>query len=365
MPTSAWQSLCKTARADFVRDGFCVVEPCLSPDALRAFRAECSALSRGVDLDETECVVDLWAAQEMQDNHPARVDSAEYRQLRARIVARAMPSLDAGRAGEADVAGEDRAVVERTIMGQLASLASEAFSAVGENADSGELTDGIAEAELGDHTQGRRGCSHTSLFNEHYVVKPADSSTEFGWHTDQNEQLQMCLNQPSLPYVSIWLPLCDTEDENGTLEILPRCAPQPPANADKSHIFFRSLVSQDGSHSSLEKTEEHTIHSVGENAPTVNERESGKTCRRIRVLAGGAVIFASDIWHRSGPNRSSEPRQVFYAQYTHGVLRSDGTLGPSPASRTGSTQNEDEGVARKSSRLAGPLSFAVPTKGVE
>jgi hypothetical protein len=96
-----------------------------------------------------------------------------------------------------------------------------------------------------------------------------------------------------------------------------------------------------------------------------NNSSGDAACECVRVRAGGAVLFASDIWHRSGPNRSSKPRQVFYAQYTCGILRSDGSSLGLYASSTGGRgsehENECEGSsARKSRRLAGPLAFAVP-----
>ena len=114
------------------------------------------------------------------------------------------------------------------------------------------------------------------------------------------------------------------------------------------------------------------------------------------------MLFASDVWHRSGANRSSTARQVFYAQYSCGVLRSDGTLGcphlasistnnsesraaeggdkqvsgkrgregcdcDNAASQRAGCGSEDAGVKAagvastvKNRRLAGPLSFAVP-----
>ena len=36
----------------------------------------------------------------------------------------------------------------------------------------------------------------------------------------------------------------------------------------------------------------------------------------LHVPAGSACVFASDLWHASGCNRSAAPRRVFYAQYS-------------------------------------------------
>lgn len=373
-------------RRRFAVDGFCVIDPCVGKQELEAFKTECTALSRGVDLDETDCVVDLWAAQALDDHHPARVDPAVYKRLRSRVVA----------ASQSSTVSEGSIVVS-TIFGQLASLAAQAFSSIVHG-----HVDGTEETGL----QDKAAELDTRLFNEHYVVKPAESSMVFGWHTDKNEQLQMCLNQPALPYISVWLPLCNTADDNGTLEILPRSAPQPPRDADKSHPFFLSLVSEvegctQGLIENRDKVGAKGDHNISRAllpsadsataavcAPSTTDEGTGNEksiavhvpviCKRIQVRAGGAVLFASDIWHRSGKNRSTAPRQVFYAQFTCGVLRSDGTLGPSyrapglPQEQhhqhqpgVGSNGDGDDvsegGPTRKCRRLSGPLAFAVPT----
>ena len=371
------------AQQAFCRDGFVVIDACLAPDVLRALEAECRALSHGVDLDETDCVVDLWAPQALGDHHPARTDPAEYRALRARAVARAAAAVAASKGGATDDAGPglDGDAVSRVIFGEFASLATQAFRAILQ--ESAASDDGAQAATL-----------DTRLFNEHYVVKPAESAIEFGWHTDENEQLQMCLNKPGLPYVSLWVPLCDAGEENGTLEILPRSAPQPPPGADKSHPFFQAMP-------------EAAV--MGPGAGGADDEGSSLRAQRLTMRAGGAVLFASDVWHRSGANRSSTARQVFYAQYSCGVLRSDGTLGcphrasiPASESRVADSSDgggdehvggkrgredrdcaeaagqrasyisENAGVkaagvasAVKNRRLTGPLSFAVPATCVD
>lgn len=39
------------------------------------------------------------------------------------------------------------------------------------------------------------------LFNEQFVVKPPRSAARFAWHTDEQEQLGMCLRPPDAPYL--------------------------------------------------------------------------------------------------------------------------------------------------------------------
>ena len=376
MPTKwcSQQKLSSEAQRRFSSDGFCVIDPCVGPDVLKAFKSECETLSCSVDLDDTDCVVDLWAPQALDDNHPARVDPDVYKRLRAHIVASAMADSMTGTASQSNITSDNQVV--ETVLGQLASLAAQALSVIVQAPakdarkvdDSAhrlvDTKDGISATEI-----------DIRLFNEHYVVKPAESLIEFGWHTDQNEQLQMCVRQPTFPYVSLWLPLCDTDEENGTLEILPRSAPQPPPDADKSHPFFHSLMFQaeNCKHGNSVQEAARRVADVAcqtQCAAQVgvageNMSSGDAACECVRVRAGGAVLFASDIWHRSGPNRSSQPRQVFYAQYTCGILRSDGSLlGPYAlitGGRGSDDENECEGSsARKSRRLAGPLAFAVP-----
>jgi hypothetical protein len=66
--------------AQYVTDGYCIIRRCVGAAAVAALRRECAALLHGggggggsgggpVDLDETDCVVDLWAVEPV---HAAR-----------------------------------------------------------------------------------------------------------------------------------------------------------------------------------------------------------------------------------------------------------------------------------------------------
>jgi hypothetical protein len=292
----------------------------------------------------------------VDDSHPARSNLEAYRRERTAMVEAACASVQAS--DEGHVRRADRDVVLDTIVGPLADIAAQAFSAIR------PLRPSIGESASSDGDVLEECRAAVRLFNEHYVVKPGSTGVEFGWHTDENEQLSMCMNRPDLPYVSLWIPLCDTTEANGTLELLPRGQPQPPTGANKLHPFFTKLASE------VEEPpcEEEEVYSQSGSPKESKEAEVGggsssadagaPICRKVRVRAGGAVLFSSDVWHRSGPNRSDAPRPVFYAQYTCGVLRSDGSLGAQHGLREG----KDAG-AHKSRRLAGPLAFAVPCRG--
>jgi len=76
------QKLSSEAQRRFSSDGFCVIDPCVGPDVLKAFKSECEALSCSVDLDDTDCVVYLWAPQALLDNHPARKEGKKQKRKR-------------------------------------------------------------------------------------------------------------------------------------------------------------------------------------------------------------------------------------------------------------------------------------------
>ena len=71
------------------------------------------------------------------------------------------------------------------------------------------------------------------LFNEHFVLKPAQRAGPFAWHTDGAHQLEALLalgDAAAAPeYVSVWCALDDITEANGPLVLLPRDAPQPTA----------------------------------------------------------------------------------------------------------------------------------------
>jgi ectoine hydroxylase-related dioxygenase (phytanoyl-CoA dioxygenase family) len=98
--------------------------------------------------------------------------------------------------------------------------------------------------------------------------------------------------------VTVWLPLVDTDEQNGALLIVPR-----------SHT--RGLV-------------EHESASVN---PALREAGgNGETRKLIPLAAGEGVAFSGLLLHASGPNRSGRERPAMYARYCepHTKMLSEG-----------------------------------------
>ncbi|CBJ32530.1 conserved unknown protein [Ectocarpus siliculosus] len=96
----------------------------------------------------------------------------------------------------------------------------------------------------------------------------------------------MCVFAPGARppvYVSVWLALDDCDAVNGCLEVYPQARDQ---------------------------TRQQT--------PS-EEDDACVVC--LPAKAGDAVVFLSNLWHRSGPNQTDNPRRVFYAQYCLDAIR--------------------------------------------
>lgn len=148
------------------------------------------------------------------------------------------------------------------------------------------------------------------LFNEHYVVKPPSSDLTFRWHTDNEEQLQ-CLSSHDILYYSMWCPLDDVSDRNGTLVIPEDCIPLDAVLVHGIHTG--------PSYIDLPKSNIATM-----------EMNKG---RAIVAKAGSVVMFPSNLMHSSGPNQTQHCRRVFYSQYSRSIISTDATQetkSPSP-----------------------------------
>lgn len=122
------------------------------------------------------------------------------------------------------------------------------------------------------------------LFLEQYVVKAADKGMTFSWHQDSGY-----LDFDHKPYLSIWCPLDDVTEENGTVYLLPYKDAGVKNRID--HVL------QEGTNDK--------IGYFGDNPgiPAV-------------LNAGDVALFSSTCFHRSGSNTTNKSRRVLLIQYS-------------------------------------------------
>ncbi len=122
------------------------------------------------------------------------------------------------------------------------------------------------------------------LFNEQFVVKGAGKGASFAWHQDG-----AYVGFEHTPYVTVWIALDDTTEENGCVYLHPRDIDANPGIDP---------------HEWLDESNEL-------NGYTGEEPGSPMTC-----TAGTIVAFSSLTLHRSGPNTTTSPRRAYIAQYS-------------------------------------------------
>ncbi len=148
-----------------------------------------------------------------------------------------------------------------------------------------DLTAEICRATLGPEAY---------LFNEQYVIKCAEVGMKFGWHQDSGY-----VGHDHRPYMSLWCPLDDVDESNGTVYMLP--------------------YSKAGTTRRLEhQREEETNDLIG-----YRGADPGVP---INAPAGSIAVFSSTTFHRSGPNTTNRMRRVYLSQYSaEPILSKDGT----------------------------------------
>jgi ectoine hydroxylase-related dioxygenase (phytanoyl-CoA dioxygenase family) len=130
------------------------------------------------------------------------------------------------------------------------------------------------------------------LFCEQYVVKAAEVGMQFAWHQDSGY-----VRIPHKPYVSCWCALDDVTEENGTVYMLP---------------YKRA-----GTTTRVEHVKDAATNDlVGYHGDDPGEP--------VVVPAGSIAVFSSTCFHRSGVNRSPQPRRVYLAQYSAEPILRDG-----------------------------------------
>ncbi len=132
------------------------------------------------------------------------------------------------------------------------------------------------------------------LFLEQFVVKGPQVGMKLGWHQDAG---YLPFDPPH--YMTVWVPLDDVDADNGTVWILPY-----------AEAGGRSRV-------------EHRLQQVTNDKIGYFGSEPGVP---VIAPAGSAAVFSSTTFHRSGANRTHQPRRAYLAQYSaQPVLKPDGT----------------------------------------
>ncbi len=115
-----------------------------------------------------------------------------------------------------------------------------------------------------------------------YSVKPPSSGSELGPHQDFS-----IVDEESATSLYVWIPLCDTDEVNGTLHVVPG-----------SHRFGNAIRSR------------HVPAVFDEVLDQVAEAAVRLDCR-----AGELIVMVSGVIHFSPPNRSTDLRLA-----AHGIV---------------------------------------------
>ena len=148
-----------------------------------------------------------------------------------------------------------------------------------------DLTADICRATLG---------PEAFLFNEQYVIKCAEVGMKFSWHQDSGY-----VGHDHRPYVSLWCPLDDVDETNGTVYMLPYSRAGTTRRVDH--------VREEGSNDMI------GYHGEDPGVPII-------------APAGSIAVFSSTTFHRSGFNTTKKMRRVYLSQYSaEPILTKDGS----------------------------------------
>ncbi len=122
------------------------------------------------------------------------------------------------------------------------------------------------------------------LFNEQFVVKGSGTGASFAWHQDG---AYVGYDHPA--YITIWIALDDTTEENGCVYLIPRDLDENPGIDP---------------------------HEWQDDTNELNGYFGTETGQPMRAKAGTIVAFSSLTLHRSGPNTTDKPRRAYVCQYS-------------------------------------------------
>jgi len=126
------------------------------------------------------------------------------------------------------------------------------------------------------------------LFNEQFVVKGAGKGASFAWHQDG-----AYVGFEHAPYLTVWIALDDTTEENGCVYLLER---------------------------NLDTAPDLDPHEWQEETNELNGYSGDETGIPMLCKAGTVVAFSSLTLHRSGANSTDTPRRAYVCQYSGAPL---------------------------------------------
>ena len=136
----------------------------------------------------------------------------------------------------------------------------------------------IAVPHIEDHLENYK------IFMGSFIVKYADKNSELGVHQDMT-----LVDESKFMGINIWSPLCDTNEENGALYLIP-----------KSHRLFPTYRAA-------------TIPNVYDKYVELVK----KYMQPVYLKAGEAILFDNSIMHFSPINKSNEVRIATNVFITH------------------------------------------------
>lgn len=211
------------------------------------------------------------------------------------------------------------------------------------------------------------------LFNEHYIVKEPNSNISFRWHQDFSEQFMAMVDDNRDIYWSIWCPLDDAYEDNGTIRFL------NSAKIFRLHVGNSpaSLIEHIPDINGTVRLRADRGNEVNENINnSTSESETSNTAfddssiaipnsatdgLPIVVKAGDIVIFTSHTWHNSGKNSTSKHRRVLYAQYSKSIISGPDRKN-TPTNCINQSESADDSFDGKQQRNHSilPLNLAIP-----
>ncbi len=127
------------------------------------------------------------------------------------------------------------------------------------------------------------------LFNEQFVVKGSESGASFAWHQDG-----AYVGFDHTPYLTVWIALDDTTEDNGCVYLLPR---------------------------NLDARPDLEPHEWLEDSRELNGYTGSETGVPMTCPAGTIVAFSSLTLHRSGENVTDRKRRAYVCQYSVEPIR--------------------------------------------